>query len=123
MCIHLIDPMGIHLLRYAHSNEHIKTHDAIHDTFAAIVRDVNFHVGQEQLHARPSITFNSFHQQINIMPTKNGIRTLADVIITDLMRANLLPRSCTIQIFVAFDATQAKRRSYRNQHPINQFFH
>jgi hypothetical protein len=114
--------MGIHLLRYSHSNEHIKTHDAIHDTFAAIVRDVNFHMGQEQLHALPLTTFNSSHRQINIMPTKNGICTLANVVITDLTRADLPPQSCTIQIFVAFNAIQAKKKSYHNRHPIDQFF-
>jgi hypothetical protein len=54
--------MGIHLLHYAHGNEHIKTHDAIHDTFAAIMQDVGFHVGQVELHVFPSTTFNSFHR-------------------------------------------------------------
>jgi hypothetical protein len=42
-------------------NEHIRTHDAIRDTFAAIAQDADFHVGQEQLHALLSTTFNSFH--------------------------------------------------------------
>ncbi len=36
--------MGIHLFCCAHGNEHIETHDAIHDTFVAIVWDANFHV-------------------------------------------------------------------------------
>ncbi len=42
--------MGIHFLHCVHGNERIGTHDAIRDTFVAIVRDVGFHVGQEQLH-------------------------------------------------------------------------
>ncbi len=75
--------MGIYLLRCAHDNEHIGTHDAIHDPFATIMRDANFHVGQKQLHTFPSTTFNSFHQQINIVLTKNGIRTLTNVVIAD----------------------------------------
>jgi hypothetical protein len=62
MCIHLIDPMGIHFLCYAHGNEHIRIHDAIHDPFVTIVRDASFHVGQEQLQALPSTTFNSSHR-------------------------------------------------------------
>jgi len=37
--------MGIHLLRCAHGNEHIGTHDAIRNTFVAIARDSGFHVG------------------------------------------------------------------------------
>jgi hypothetical protein len=53
--------MGIHLLRCVHGNEHIGTHDVIQNTFAAIVENANFHVGQKQLYAFPSITFNSSH--------------------------------------------------------------
>jgi hypothetical protein len=30
-------------------------------------------------------------------------------------------RSCTTQGFVASDVAQAKKKSYYNQHPINQF--
>jgi hypothetical protein len=42
--------MGIHLIHYADDNKHTKTHDVVRDTFATIVHDVNFHVGQKQLH-------------------------------------------------------------------------
>jgi len=58
----VIDPMGIHFLCYAQGNEHIGTHDAIHDTFATIVQDVGFHRGEKQLHVLLSTTLNSFHQ-------------------------------------------------------------
>jgi hypothetical protein len=58
MCTHPINIMGIHLLHYAHGNECTRTHDAIHNTFAAIMRDVSFHVGQKQLHLLFSTTFN-----------------------------------------------------------------
>jgi hypothetical protein len=91
MCIHLIDFMGIHLLRYAHGNEHIKTHDVIHDTFATIVWGANFHVGQEQLHTLPSTTFNFSHWRVDIVLTKDGIYTLTNVVIVDLMWVDLLP--------------------------------
>ncbi len=37
--------MGMHLLRYVHGNKHIGTHDAICDTFVAIMWDAGFHVG------------------------------------------------------------------------------
>jgi hypothetical protein len=59
------------------------THDVIRDTFAAITRDVSFYVGREQLHALLSTTFNSSHQRIDIVFTKNGICTLIDVVIVD----------------------------------------
>jgi len=61
VCTHPIDPMGIHLLCCAHGNECMGTHDAIHNTFATIARDVGFHMGQAQLHALPSTTHNSSH--------------------------------------------------------------
>jgi hypothetical protein len=37
--------MGIHLLRYAHGNEHMRTHDEVHDTFVATLQNVGFHMG------------------------------------------------------------------------------
>jgi hypothetical protein len=81
VCTHPIDPMGVHFLCCVHGNKHTRTHDAIHDTFFVIARNVDLHVGWEQLHAFPSITFNSFHRQIDIVPTKDGICTLANVVI------------------------------------------
>jgi hypothetical protein len=53
--------MGIHLLRCVHSNERTRTHDAIHDTFAAIAQNVGFHMGRKsflrflQPHSTPFI--------------------------------------------------------------------
>jgi hypothetical protein len=37
------------------------------------------------------------------------------------MQTSLLPQSCTTQGFTASDAVQAKKWSYCDQHPINQF--
>jgi hypothetical protein len=121
VCIHPIDPMGIHFLRCTHGNECTGTNDAIHDTFAAIMWDVGFHMGWKQLHALPSITFNSSHWRINIVFTKYGIRTLANIVIVDPTWTDFLPRSCITQGFVALDVTQAKEKSYCNRHPIDQF--
>jgi hypothetical protein len=112
--------MGIHLLCYAHGNKCTGTYDAIHNTFAAITRDVNFHMGQKQLHAFPSITFNSFCRQVDIVLTKDDIRNLANVIIIDPMGTNLL-QSYTTQGFATSNVAQAKEKNYRNQHPIDQF--
>ncbi len=52
---------------------------------------------------------------------KNGICTLANIVIANPMRSNLLLQSCATQGFSAFDATQAKESSYHNWHPTNQF--
>jgi len=43
--------------------------------------------------------------------TKDGIRTLTNVVIVDPMQADLFPQSCVIQGFVSSDTTQAKERS------------
>jgi hypothetical protein len=55
------------------------------------------------------------------MFTKDGIRTLVNVVIVNPTRANWFPQSCTTQGFVTLDAAQAKERSYHNQHPIYEF--
>jgi len=65
--------------------------------------------------------FNSSYQWVNIVLTKDGIHTLFDIFIVDPMWVDLFPRSCAIQKFVAFDATQAKEKNYRKRHPIDQF--
>jgi hypothetical protein len=110
--------MRIHFLRCAHGNECTKTHDAIRDTFVAIVQDASFHMGREQLHVLPSTTFNSFCQRINNVLTKNGIHTLTKVIVANPTQANLLKKSCVIQGFVASNAAQAKERNYCSDAPL-----
>jgi len=56
--------------------------------------------------------------------TKDGIRTLLDIVIANPTRADLLPQSCAIQgLMIALNATQAKNRNYHNQHPTNQFLY
>jgi hypothetical protein len=46
--------MGIHLLCCVHGNEHIETHDAIHDIFIIIVEN-------DSLHGMRIITSTSFN--------------------------------------------------------------
>jgi hypothetical protein len=71
-------------------------------------------MGQKQLHVFPSSMFNSFCQRIDIVFTKDGIRTLTNVVIVHPMRTNLLLQFCVIQGFIASNAIQAKKRSYCN---------
>ncbi len=52
------------------------------------------------------------------MLTKDDIHTLVDIIIIDPMWANLLPQTCETQRFVAFDAAQAKKKSYMTNTPL-----
>jgi hypothetical protein len=98
------------------------THNAIYNTFVAIAQNVNFHLGQEQLHAFFSTMFNSTYQQVDIVLTKDDIRILVNIVIVDPTQMDLLPQSCATQRFITFDVIQAKKRNYRNQHPIDQFF-
>jgi hypothetical protein len=71
-------------------------------------------------------TLNSSCWRIDIVLTKDGICTLTYVVITDPTWADLFPRSCATQGFVASDVTQAKEarakeRNYHNWHPSDQF--
>jgi hypothetical protein len=84
ICTHPIHPMGIHLLHCALGNKCTTIHDAIRNTFVTIVRDVDFHVGWKQLHVFLSTMFHSSYWQINIVLIKNGIYTLADIVIIEL---------------------------------------
>ncbi len=120
MCPHPIDPMGIHLLHYAHGNEHTRTY-VVRNTFAAIMRNAGFHMGWKQLHAFFTTTHNSFCQQIDIVVTKDGIHTLTNVVIINPTHVNLFFQSCTIQGFTTSNATQVREKSYHDQHTTNQF--
>jgi hypothetical protein len=46
------------------------------------------------------------------MFTKDGIRTLGNIVIANPMQVDLLPQFCVIQGFITSDATQAKERRY-----------
>jgi hypothetical protein len=52
--------------------------------------------------------FNSFHQRVDIVLTKDGVCILIDVVIANPTQANLLRKSCATQGFDTFDMTQAK---------------
>ncbi len=69
-----------------------------------------------------STTFNSFCQWVDIVLTKEGIRTLTDIVIVDPMQVDLFPWSYTTQNFSVSDAIQAKERICSNWHPIDHFF-
>jgi hypothetical protein len=46
--------------------------------------------------------------------TKDGIRTLTNIVIAHPMWVDLLPWSCATQGFATLDTTQIKERSYHN---------
>jgi len=58
---------------------------------------------------------------INIVLTKDDIRTFIDVVIIDPTWMNSLPRSCATQGFIVFNVIQAKEQRYHEWHLSNQF--
>jgi len=118
VCTHPIDPMGIHFLCCVHGNECTRTHDAIHDTFVSHNVKCWFPCWIKTI---TCTSFNSSCRRINIVFTKDDIRTLANVVIINPTWVNLFPWSYATQGFVALDVVQVKERNYRNWHPINQF--
>jgi len=44
ICSEPLDPMGIHLFRYAHGGEKITSHDVMWDVLVAIVENAKFHI-------------------------------------------------------------------------------
>ncbi len=77
-------------------------------------RDVGFHVGREQLHALLPITFNFSYRQIDIVLTKDGIRTLVDVVIMIQHKQIYFPNFVQFKDLPISDVAQANERSYRN---------
>jgi len=55
-----------------------------------------------------------FIDEMTLCLPKNGICTLANIVIADPTQSNLLLQSCAIQRFSAFNAIQAKESSYHN---------
>jgi hypothetical protein len=110
VCPHPINVTNVHLLCCTHGNERMDTHDAIHDTFATITWNVDFHVGWEQLHMFPSTTFHFSHRWIDIVLTKHGIHILIDVVIIDPRWVDLFCWSCGTWKFVTFKVVQTKKK-------------
>jgi hypothetical protein len=54
--------------------------------------------------------------------SQDGIHTLNNVVIVDSTHVDLFPQSCNTQGLVASMQLKPKKKSYHNQHPINQFF-
>jgi len=90
-CVHTSHwPYRYSPFHYAYGNKHMGTHDVIRDTFVTIVQNVNFHMGWEQLHALSLTMFKSCHWWVNIVFTKDKIRTSVDIVIIDPMWVDLL---------------------------------
>jgi hypothetical protein len=100
---------NVHLLNYAHNNEHTGTHDAIRNIFTTFTP-----CGMK------TITRTSFNHipllssQVNIVFTKDGICTLIEVVIADWTRMELFCQSYRTQRFVVSKVAQTKGKNYHN---------
>ncbi len=92
ICGHPLNPMGIHLLHCTHGGEKTTSHNVIRDAFMSIVRDVRFHILQEQTHILRPPSFQFFYQWINIVLLIDSIHTLANVVIVDHIRTDLVSK-------------------------------
>ncbi len=75
----------------------------------------------EQTHVLLSPTLQSFHWQVNIIPSVDGIHALVHVIINNLTQANLVSHVAHFCGVVAIVATQGKEGLYCNHYPPNMF--
>jgi hypothetical protein len=114
--------MGIHLLHSTHGGERTTSHDAIQNVFVPIVKDVRFHVLQEQTHVLLLPSLEYFHQRVDIVMLVDDIRTLVNVIIANPIRAYLVSWanfSCGVSMIMV---AQVKERLYRDHYLIYVFF-
>jgi hypothetical protein len=82
---------------------------------------IGIKVIKKQLHVIPlSIPLTS-KWHINIVHSKDKVHTLVDIIIIDLICANLLFQTTFTHGFTTSKATQTKAWSYQNPHPKDQF--
>jgi hypothetical protein len=109
-------PFTLHPWQWTHMH-----YDVVHNTFVAIAQDANFHMGWKQLHTLPLTTFHFSHWEVDIVITKDGIRTLANIVIANPTWMDLLTWSYTTRGFTTSKGTQTKERNYCDWHPTYHF--
>ncbi len=66
------------------------SHNVIWDAFVSITKDVGFHGACEQTHILLFLTIQSSCQRVDIVLSIDGIRMLANVIINNLTKIDLV---------------------------------
>jgi hypothetical protein len=86
--------------------------DDVHVVFGILIHCFMQH--PSSTFTKSLISFDSSFLQMFLdhMLTKDDICTLANVVIANPTRVNILPQSCTSQRFVASNAAQAKEMNY-----------
>jgi hypothetical protein len=116
-CGHTIDDLGIHLLCCLCKSERIATHDTLRDTIEAIALECGIHIQREDSHLFPHHT----QRRVDIIIIKDNFCTLADVVIVNLTRTNLVSCVSTTTMHVAIVADQNNAQSYTEQAQGNDF--
>ncbi|CAM6091955.1 unnamed protein product [Calypogeia fissa] len=96
-------PVGTHILLCSHGSERTATHDDLCNVLVAIARDAGYHVSTEQTHVLPAVDDIPDRRQADIIFSRAGVRALADVVVVDPMRANVV--SLAAHIFWACGLT------------------
>ncbi len=107
-CGHTIDDLGIHLLRCLCKSERTTTHDTFRDTIATIASKNETHVQRKVSHLFPCHT----QRRMDIVITRNGFQTLANVVIINSTCTNLVQCALTMTTHVTTIAVQDNARSY-----------
>jgi len=115
--------MGVHLLQCVYDNECIKTRyvmcHLIARHYAFIIHEVNFHVRWKQWHVFLLATLNYFWQ---CYPFQGWSLHFSQCCLIEPTCTNLFPPSCFTRRFIILKIAHAKKKSYHDQHSINQFF-
>ncbi len=85
-CVHTIDDLGLHLLCCPCGNERILAHDTLWDINATITSKNGTHIQREVFHLFPHHTW----RWVDLVITKDKFWTLADIIIVNPIRLNLV---------------------------------
>jgi hypothetical protein len=85
------------------------------------LQKMHFHVLWEQIHILSSLFLASSHQQVDIVLSFDGIRTLADVIIVDPIQAGLVSQDFFLWV-VMLVLTQVKEGHYCDHYPMYVIF-
>jgi len=107
-CGHIIDDLGIHLRHCSCESERITTHETFWNTIATIILESGTHVQKEVFH------LYSYHtqKQVDIVITKDNFRTLANIVIVDLICTNLVQCALTMTMHGTTFVIQYKAWSY-----------
>ncbi|CAM6086720.1 unnamed protein product [Calypogeia fissa] len=122
VCGHSLDPVGTHILRCSHGSERTATHDDLRDVLAAIAQDAGYHVSTEQTHVLPAVGGIPDRRRADIVFSRAGVQSLADVVVADPTGASMVSSAAHISGHAASHAARFKEEAYAIRHPGDLFY-